>query len=182
MVWLTLLIVGARCGMSALAVELGRSWPGEVTFLATAQPRDAEMAARIERHRLERPASWPLVEEPLELHALEAFEPARTDLVIVDCLTLWLSNALEADCSDDAVHERAEATALRAARRAGPVLVVTNEVGLGLVPETALGRRYRDLLGNVNALYAAAAGGAFFVVAGRLLPLRPTVLDEVLPH
>ena len=179
---LTVLFGGARSGKSALAVELGRRWPGEVTFVATAEARDAEMAARIDRHRQERPGSWQVVEEPLELHALEALESTRTELLIVDCLTLWLSNALEADLSDGEVRERAEVTASRAASRSGPVLVVTNEVGLGLVPGTAPARRYRDLLGNVNALYAAAAGGAFFVVAGRLLPLRPTVLDEVLPH
>jgi len=180
-VTLTLLLGGARSGKSTLAVECGRAWPGEVTFVATAEPRDADMAARIERHRLERPDSWRLVEEPLELQALEELESARAELLIVDCLTLWLSNALEAGFSDDDVRDRAELTASRAGSRSGPVLVVTNEVGLGLVPETALGRRYRDLLGNVNALYAAAADRAFFVVAGRPLPLGPAAVDRVLP-
>lgn len=165
---ITLLVGGARSGKSARALRLASEWDGQVVFVATAEGRDAEMAARIARHRLERPASWRTVEAPLEL--VRAFDsiPARA-FVILDCLTLWVANALEAGWSDEDVERAAAAVATIAAGREQPTVVVTNEVGLGLVPETELGRAYRDLLGRVNAVFAAEAEQAYFMIAGRTL-------------
>ena len=167
---LVLLIGGARAGKSALALELASSWKGEVTFLATAEGRDNEMAERIARHREQRPADWTTLEEPLELRA--ALESLADDaFVILDCLTLWLANRLEHGDAEEDVLAEAGRVARVAAARAAPVVAVTNEVGLGVVPATPLGRVYRDLLGEVNRTFARCADTAFLVVAGRALPL-----------
>lgn len=176
---LVVLLGGARSGKSRLAVDLGRSWPGDVTFVATAEPRDADMAERIKRHQDERPPTWRLVEEPHELTAVEALAPDRSELVIVDCLPLWLANVMEAGQTDEEILERAATVAVSARDRTGPVLVVTNEVGLGVVPATPLGRRFRDVLGNVNQTFAAEAETVRLVVAGRALRLEPLAIDEV---
>jgi adenosylcobinamide kinase/adenosylcobinamide-phosphate guanylyltransferase len=165
-----LLLGGARSGKSALAVRLAKAWHGPVVFVVTAEARDAEMADRIERHRHDRKAEWKTVEEPIELVAVvggvrdEAF-------VVVDCLTLWVANLLEAGWTEDAVEQAAREAASVLAARTAPTVVVSNEVGLGLVPETALGRAYRDVLGRVNAAFAEAAETAQLVVAGRVLDL-----------
>jgi adenosylcobinamide kinase / adenosylcobinamide-phosphate guanylyltransferase len=167
---LTLLLGGARSGKSARALGLAADWQGQVVFVATAEAGDPEMAARIARHRLERPASWRTVEAPLEL--VRAFDsiPDRA-FVIVDCLTLWVANAIEAGWSDEDVERAGAAVATIVAGREQPTVVVSNEVGLGLVPQTPLGRTYRDLLGRVNALFAAEAEDAYLMVAGRTLEL-----------
>jgi adenosyl cobinamide kinase/adenosyl cobinamide phosphate guanylyltransferase len=165
---LTFLLGGARSGKSALAVELAGQSNGAVTFIATGEPRDDEMGARIRLHRGERPPGWTTVEEPVELAAaLERVDAEVT--VIVDCLSLWVANLLERDEDVEAQSERAVAVARR---RAGATIVVSNEVGLGIVPASELARRYRDTLGRVNALWAAAADEAAFVVAGRRLQLQ----------
>ncbi|MET0145100.1 MAG: bifunctional adenosylcobinamide kinase/adenosylcobinamide-phosphate guanylyltransferase [Ilumatobacteraceae bacterium] len=172
---LTLLLGGARSGKSALAVEMGRRHAGSVTFVATAPVLDHDLAGRIDRHRAERPA-WPTVEEPYDLAgALDGI--AVDDLVVVDCLTLWVSNLMARGDEDAAILADGEATAEAAARRVGPTVVVSNEVGLGVHPETPLGLRYRDVLGLVNQAWAARAATTLFLVAGRAI-----VLDEPWKH
>jgi adenosyl cobinamide kinase/adenosyl cobinamide phosphate guanylyltransferase len=168
---LTFLVGGARSGKSSLAVRLAAEWEGPVVFVATAEAReDAELAARIARHRLERPPAWRTVEEPLDLAAGFAQAPERA-FVIVDCLTLWAANAVEAGWSDEDVERVAMATAASAAARVSPAVVVSNEIGMGVVPDTPLGRSFRDLLGRVNAVFAERADRACLVVAGRTLEL-----------
>ena len=165
----TLLVGGARSGKSDLAVQIGGRFDGPVTFVATALHVDPDMSQRIERHRAERPA-WPTVEAPVALGAaLSAI--ATADLVIVDCLTLWVSNLLLNQWSDDDVIQAAREAATVACNRTGPTVVVTNEVGLGIHPDTDLGRRYRDLLGRVNAMWAALADQSLLLVAGRAIRL-----------
>jgi adenosyl cobinamide kinase/adenosyl cobinamide phosphate guanylyltransferase len=161
---LTFLLGGARSGKSSLALRLAARHD-DVVFVATAEARDDEMAARIALHRAERPSHWRTVEEPLRLRAaIEAGPPDAC--LVVDCLSLWVANLLEAD-------EPVDADAARvAAARPGPTVVVSNEVGMGLVPTTPLGREYRDVLGRVNAEWAASAERAYLVVAGRALPLE----------
>ena len=167
---LTLLIGGARSGKSDLAVKIGQRFDGPVTFVATAWRVDDDMTERIARHQAERPA-WPTVEATTALaEALSLVPPEH--LVIIDCLTLWVSNALLHDWSDDAVMAAARATAAVATTRDAPTVVITNEVGLGIHPETELGRRYRDLLGRVNRIWVSAAQQSLFLVAGRALPLH----------
>ena len=168
---LTFLLGGARSGKSGLAVRLAAEWEGPVIVLATAEARDdAELAARIARHRLERPAGWRTVEEPLDLIGELGRVPDRA-FVVVDCLTLWAANALEAGWSDEDVERAAADAAALAAGRASPTVVVSNEIGMGVVPATPLGRSFRDLLGRVNAVFAAHAERACLVVAGRTLEL-----------
>jgi adenosyl cobinamide kinase/adenosyl cobinamide phosphate guanylyltransferase len=167
---LTVLIGGARSGKSALALERAAS-AEDVVFVATGEARDEEMAARIERHRRERPGHWETVEEPLALRAvLGSADPAAC--LVVDCLTLWVANLVEAGRADDEIEVEATEAARAAAARRGETLVVTNEVGLGVVPDTPLGRRYRDVLGRVNEHFVSMADEALFVVAGRAMPLR----------
>ena len=166
---LVLLLGGARSGKSALAVERGRAWDGPVTLIATGEAGDAEMAERIRRHQAERPAAWSTVEEPLDLAgALARLD--RESAALIDCLSLWVANLLGRGDRDDVVEDQSRSVAEQAAARGGLTVAVSNEVGLGVVPATPLGRRYRDVLGRVNAIWAAAADEAHFVVAGR--PLR----------
>lgn len=169
---LTLLIGGARSGKSDLAVQIGRRHPdpATITFVATAQRFDDDMSARIDRHQAERPA-WATVEAPVELRRVLTEIPDE-QLVIIDCLTLWVSNMMLEQWPDDAIREYSSATAAAAAARRGPTVVVTNEVGLGIHPGNELGRQYRDLLGHVNRQWAETAERTLFLVAGRALPLH----------
>jgi len=169
---LVLLTGGARSGKSELATRLAAEGDEPVAFIATAQSGDEEMEARIAAHRRERPASWRTIEEPLRLcEAIEAV--GEGDALIVDCLTLWTANALDR-LGAEGTEAEAAAAAGGAAARPGLTIAVTNEVGLGLVPGDALGRGYRDLLGKVNAIWAAAADRALLLVAGRWLALEAT--------
>ncbi len=167
----TFLIGGARSGKSSLAVRLASAVDGPVVVVATAEARDDEMAERIRAHRASRPDGWETVEAPIAL--LEAVDGAGEDAcVVVDCLTLWVSNAIEAGASGEEIDAEARTvTSILAARSASSV-VVSNEVGLGVVPANTLARTYRDLLGRVNASFAAQASRSLFVVAGRGLPLQ----------
>jgi adenosyl cobinamide kinase/adenosyl cobinamide phosphate guanylyltransferase len=172
---LVVLLGGARSGKSQLALDLAARWNGPVTFIATAEARDDEMAERIRAHRSARPPEWEVVEAPMGL--LGAIEGTRGDAsVILDCITLWVSNALEEGPSGGDIVGEARKVASTLATRAAPSVVVSNEVGLGIVPANELARRYRDVLGRVNASFAAGASRCFFVVAGRGLPLEEVTL------
>lgn len=169
---LTLLLGGARSGKSSLAVDIGRrrhATGHAVTYVATAPALDADMADRIERHREERPPSWSTIEEEVDL--VGAVERAGDGLVIVDCLTLWTSNLMYRDFTDEAIAATATAAADAFGNRDGETVVITNEVGLGIHPETELGRRYRDTLGRVNQIWAATADRSLLLVAGRAIEL-----------
>jgi adenosyl cobinamide kinase/adenosyl cobinamide phosphate guanylyltransferase len=164
---LVVLLGGARSGKSALALRLAG---GQATLIATAAALDAEMEERIRRHRAERPPAWTTVEETIELGGALGDAGAEAT-VVVDCLSLWVANLLEAGWADGDVEERAAEVAGAAAARPGLTVAVSNEVGMGIVPVSALGRRYRDVLGRVNASWVEAADRALLVVAGRAIPL-----------
>ena len=169
---LTVLTGGARSGKSAAAVAAAAASGAPVTFIATAEPGDDEMAERIARHRARRPAHWTTVEAPHDLAgAVAEVNPANT--IIVDCLAIWVTNRMLEDPPVDGPELVAEASglAVQLAKRPGLSLVVTNEVGSGVVPPTPLGRDFRDLLGTVNQAVVRATDAAYLVVAGRLLPL-----------
>jgi adenosylcobinamide kinase/adenosylcobinamide-phosphate guanylyltransferase len=167
---LVVLLGGARSGKSQLAVQLAARASAPVVFLATGEAGDEEMADRIARHRQERPASWSTVEEPVELEQAVAGAAGESTL-IVDCLSLWVSNLIETRTAQE-IEAVASAAAHVAAARPGLTVAVSNEVGLGIVPDNALARDYRDVLGRVNALWVAAADEAYFVVAGRTIKLE----------
>jgi adenosylcobinamide kinase / adenosylcobinamide-phosphate guanylyltransferase len=167
---LTLLVGGARSGKSRLAARLAQDSGRPVIVIATGQPGDEEMAERIRRHQRERPPEWTTVEEPLDLEA--ALRDAAGDgFVIVDCLTLWVANLLDEGQTDEAIEVLAALAVDHAAARHGPTVVVSNEVGLGIVPMHPVGRRYADLMGRVNTRWARAADRTLFMVAGRALRL-----------
>ncbi|HEV2820291.1 MAG TPA: bifunctional adenosylcobinamide kinase/adenosylcobinamide-phosphate guanylyltransferase [Solirubrobacteraceae bacterium] len=171
---LTLLLGGARSGKSTLALRRASRSGVPVVFVATGQAGDDEMTARIARHRAERPAHWRTVEEPVELAGTLAACPVEA-CVVVDCLSLWVANVMGRGVDDREIERLAgEAAALAAGRRT-TTIAVSNEVGLGVVPEHPLARRYRDALGRVNALWAMAADEALLVVAGRTLRLEEGV-------
>ena len=176
---LTLVLGGARAGKSTYAQELAAE--GErVLFIATAEAGDPDMEARIETHRESRPPAWDTIEEPLDL--VGALEPVadRYDTVLLDCLTLWVSNLLLRDGEDEAgdADIPAEVRRLLEAYERGTAswIVVSNEVGLGVVAPTRLGRLYADELGRANQLVAAAADDVFFLAAG--LPLNLKKLSD----
>ena len=167
---LVFLLGGARCGKSELAVRLASQQTAPVVFVATGEAGDGEMAERIALHRRERPAGWRTVEEPRELGAAVAAADAAACLV-VDCLSLWVSNLLEHQPPDEIERGAGEVVAAIRAR-SGTTIVVSNEAGLGLVPLSELGRTWRDLMGRVNTIFSTAADRAFLVVAGRALALE----------
>lgn len=175
---LTFLVGGARSGKSRLAVRVAEATERPLLFVATAEPRDAEMEERIRRHRAGRSTAWATVEAPVDLEAALSAAPPE-GCVLVDCLSLWVSNLMERGFSDDEIACRAHVAAADAADRAAPTVAVSNEVGSGVVPDNVLARRYRDVLGTVNALWAEMAERAALVVAGRPLRLdRPDAFLE----
>ena len=163
----TLFLGGARSGKSRLAQAAAEAREGSLVYIATAEAGDAEMAERIARHRADRGPRWTTVECPVELAGTIETYAGRP--VLVDCLTLWLSNLMLAG-HDVARHVRALVDAMNGRR--APLFLVSNEIGLGLVPETQLGRAFRDEAGRVNQAVAAAAGNVFFVAAGLSLRMK----------
>ena len=168
---LTLVLGGARSGKSRYAETIITALPPPWIYAATGQALDAEMTARIGAHRARRGAGWTTVETPRDLAATVTAH-GRTP-VLVDCLTLWLSNLMMADASIDAEFDRLEQALDKAI---APVVLVANEVGCGIVPDNALARRFRDLQGVLNQRIAAQSDQVVLLVAG--LPLfvkgRPT--------
>ena len=165
---LTLLLGGARSGKSTLAVQMAERQSAPVTFVATAEPFDDDLRERVARHRLERPPHWTTVECAIEL--ADAVRAVPDDqFLVVDCLTVWMGNlfAHEVDIPT-AVASLVEALTLRT----GHTVVVSNEVGMGIHPETRMGREYRDDLGRLNQAVAAVADATLLLVAGRAVRLH----------
>ena len=165
---LTLVLGGARAGKSAFAEGLAQACERRV-YVATAVITDDEMAERIASHRARRGADWRTVEEPVELAGAVRRESAAGTCLLVDCLTVWLGNLMHHGRDVDAACE-ALLTSLAAA--AGPVVLVANEVGLGIVPDNAMARAFRDHAGRLNQAVARLAGRVYFMSAGIPLTLK----------
>jgi len=167
---LTLLVGGARSGKSKIGAAMVETWNGRAGVIATAEALDEEMAERIERHRSSRSDDWLVVEEPIDLErALTEFDAGTA--VLIDCLTLWVSNLMGMGVEHAEIERRAAAAAAAAAARPALTVVVSNEVGSGIVPMNEMARRYRDLLGTVNAIWADMAGRVLLTVAGGVIPV-----------
>ncbi|MFQ5828721.1 MAG: bifunctional adenosylcobinamide kinase/adenosylcobinamide-phosphate guanylyltransferase [Candidatus Methylomirabilia bacterium] len=157
---------GARSGKSCYAVSRARALSAPTAFVATAQALDPNMARRIQRHKTERPREWLIVEEPWELVAALRRLEGKVGVVIVDCLTLWVANRLQQEPADEPILAEADDLAKLLAEPPYTTILVSNEVGLGVHPETAQGLRFRDLLGIVNQKIATVADEMAWLVAG----------------
>ncbi|MCW2236793.1 bifunctional adenosylcobinamide kinase/adenosylcobinamide-phosphate guanylyltransferase [Azospirillum canadense] len=166
---LTLVLGGARSGKSRHAEALVTAMPGPRVYIATAQVWDEEMADRVARHQQDRGPGWMTVEEPLDLSGVLRRHAVPGTNVLVDCLTLWLSN-LMMDEADIPAHSAQLLETLAAV--GGRVVLVSNEVGLGIVPDNALARRFRDHAGRLHQDVAALAGRVVFVAAGLPMVLK----------
>lgn len=171
---IVLLLGGVRSGKSSYAQELAITLGGNVLFIATGEPLDDEMEHRIDLHKKDRPKNWKTIESSLHPSTVLREHNENTGTVLIDCITLLVSNLLggEINCPDaenriiDEVHELINA--MKASR--SNIIIVSNEVGLGLVPDNKLGRMYRDLLGKANQLLAENADEVYFMTAG--IPLK----------
>ncbi|MCL4491439.1 MAG: bifunctional adenosylcobinamide kinase/adenosylcobinamide-phosphate guanylyltransferase [Nitrospirae bacterium] len=164
-------IGGARSGKSSFALSSASALRGSKAYIATAQALDGEMAERIRKHKEERPEEWSTLEEPLKVAGLLKNIRSSYDVVLIDCLTLWLSNVLLGneegltDTIDEFISALRECTA-------ASVYIVSNEVGLGLVPDNALARKFRDISGELNQRVAGIADEVYLVVAGMPLKIK----------
>jgi len=167
----TLVVGGAASGKSAFAQQLAESQPGQLLYVATAHSGDDEMALRIARHRQARGARWQTLEAPLDLTGIA---PAAVGYgaVLIDCITLWLTNLLLTHESVDQVWTAVNAFTATLENLPAPLIMVSNEVGQGIVPDNALARTFRDLAGGVNQHLATKAGRVWLVAAGLPLQLK----------
>jgi adenosylcobinamide kinase/adenosylcobinamide-phosphate guanylyltransferase len=164
-----LIIGGCRSGKSRHALEMAETMIGSCNvFVATCMPADQEMEARVRRHQQERGRKWTTIEEPLDIAGvIEKYGSSYdTAVILVDCLTLWVSNLMARHEDDDKVMEQIRNTCLSLDSSVCPVLMVSNEVGAGIVPENAMARRFRDLAGFANQHMAKSAGAVTWMVAG----------------
>ncbi len=167
---LTFILGGARSGKSAFAVEIARQYK-RVTYVATAQVLDEEMQERVERHKKLRPSSWQVIESPTGVAGVvEGLKSSGVDLILIDCLTLYVTNLLLDDNKKDAKEDyiTGEIDRLCSVSRNvdANVVMVSNEVGLGIVPPEPLGRRFQDITGRVNQIAASQADEVYFIIAG----------------
>jgi adenosylcobinamide kinase / adenosylcobinamide-phosphate guanylyltransferase len=161
---------GARSGKSSYAEKLATGLAGKRAYLATAQALDEEMTAKIEKHRHDRNSAWDTYEEPLAVAELLRKLSDRYQVALLDCLTLWLSNVMAHTDGDGVVHLRSEELVKAVKDFAGTCIVVSNEVGLGIVPDNPLARKFRDFAGMLNQKVAQTADEVYFTASG--IPVR----------
>lgn len=170
----TLIIGGCRSGKSGHAIKLAESQHGRrKMFIATCVPHDAEMSDRVKRHQQERDRSWQTIEAPVDPAAALCESGPGNDVVIIDCLTLWISNLMLDGLNDDQILHRVGKLCGSLLEPPCPVILVSNEVGAGVVPENHLARRFRDLTGWCNQRVAATCQQVIWMVAGIAVPVKP---------
>ncbi len=168
---ITFVIGGAKSGKSSFALDRASACPGSRVYIATAQAFDTEMEDRIAQHRKERGGGWDTIEEPLRMAEMLRSASGRYDIILIDCLTLWLSNLLLGD--EDMEKEMEVFITVLAARQPSQVFIVSNEVGQGIVPDNALSRQFRDIAGRLNQKVARIADEVYLVTAGIPLMIKP---------
>jgi adenosylcobinamide kinase/adenosylcobinamide-phosphate guanylyltransferase len=172
---ITLVLGGARSGKSSYALQLAANWE-KVTFIATAQPCDDEMRMRIQRHRQERPSTWPTVEVQVDLDSAIAEHSRSSEILLVDCLALYASNLMTAEHNnEDKIQERVNRLCHALKSTESSVILVSNEVGSGVHPSHPSGRFFRDLLGRINQQVAQLADNVSLMVAGIPLAVKGQV-------
>lgn len=175
-------IGGCRSGKSRLALQRAEAMGSERRlYVATCQPSDDEMRARVARHQAERGERWETLEEPLAVARLIRRHSHPRAVVLVDCLTLWLTNLILGDADDPVIQRHVNDLTAALGEVRGPVLLVANEVGLGIVPANALGRRFRDWAGSLNQAVARCAGQVVLCVAGIPVPIKTAGQDRLAP-
>lgn len=191
---LTLVLGGVRSGKSAFAEQIASASGPRILYIATAEATDAEMLLRIQRHRGRRPSNWQTLETPYDPAAALLQHGEGCDAILLDCLSIWVSNlllaALPSEAFDTVAAERAEAGALTSVdelldwqRQSGiAMILVSNEVGQGVVPPYPLGRLYRDILGRANQRVAARADRVYYLIAGLALDLKCLGASPFLPR
>lgn len=170
----TLIIGGCRSGKSGYAIKLAESLHGSRNiFIATCVPQDAEMSARVQRHQQERGRRWQTIEAPVDPAAALCESGPGNDALIIDCLTLWISNLMLDGLDDSQILDRIGKLCDSLLEPPCPVILVSNEVGAGIVPENLLARRFRDLTGWCNQRVASACKQVIWMVAGIAVPVKP---------
>jgi len=167
---LILITGGVRSGKSSYAQHLAKSFKREVIYVATAEALDPGMKERIRRHRKGRDKSWVTIEEPLNVLGAVKKLPAGQRVILLDCLTLFISNLILKGLSDTAVYGEVKAILKALKRKSNAAIMVTNEVGSGIVPDSELGRRFRDLQGRVNQIVSGEADSVYLLVSG--IPIK----------
>jgi len=163
---ITFVLGGARSGKSSYALKLAREYGGKVAFIATCQPLDAEMKKRIDRHKKSRPSCWQTFEEPKDAASLLKMIGAKFDTIIIDCLTLMICNLMMDKQNEGAIEKKFKDMLNALDKIKAQVIIVSNEVGLGIVPDNKLGRGFRDIAGRINQIVASKADNVFFLVSG----------------
>lgn len=171
----TLVLGGARSGKSRKAQQLIEAGGLQPIYIATAQPHDDEMRERIIAHQRERGPRWTTIEAPIHLSSTLQATALPANAILIDCLTLWLSNLMEASRN---ISEETEVLVKTLSDLPSPVICVSNEVGLGIVPDNALARRFRDEQGRLNQIIAGHAEKVIFMAAGLALQLKPQVIPS----
>jgi adenosylcobinamide kinase/adenosylcobinamide-phosphate guanylyltransferase len=164
------IIGGARSGKSGFAVRIAKKIGKKVLFIATCVPRDEEMKARVRLHKRSRPAGWKVIEENKEIPARLADEKDKFEAVIIDCLGLYISNLLLRGMTQKKIEERIESMARALSNRKATAILVSNDVGSGIVPDNPMARRFRDLAGVANQMIARYADTVYFMQAG--IPIK----------
>ena len=160
-------IGGCRSGKSNHALQTAEKMPGNrKIYIATCVPQDAEMKRRVAKHQKERSRSWATVEEPIDLPAAISERSQNADVILVDCLTLWVSNLLMETSDEEKLEETISQLTDTLEKARCPIVLVSNEIGTGIVPENTLARQYRDIIGLANQAVAKTAGKVIWMIAG----------------
>ncbi len=177
---ITLVLGGCRSGKSRYALDTANGMARDnKIYLATSVPTDNEMEQRVQRHQAERGADWETIEEPVLVHGAIAGTSARASVILVDCLTLWTSNLLFQEKDEAGIMSAVDLLVQVLGASACPVLLVSNEVGYGIVPENGLARQFRDMAGLVNQRVARAADRVILTVAGIGIQIKPGAKSEI---
>lgn len=169
---ITFILGGVRSGKSRYAADLAKKGGKEIAFLATCEPLDGEMKKRIARHRQERPKNWDTFEEPRDIAEVLKRIGNKFEVVLIDCLTLWVSNCLLDGMRSEKIESEIKAVLAAAKKSRAKIILVSNEVGLGVVPDNKLARDFRDLAGRVNQITAKHADTVVLMAAGIPLVIK----------